>query len=172
MKRVGGVLFLFLHFLVEAQVASDSIAVNLDEVVVTATRTPRLLGNVAVPASIISSKTIYQSGSLRLNDILAEQTGIAVIDNFGKGVQVQGLSSEYTLILLNGEPLIGRTGGVLDISRVSIRGIKKIEIIKGPSSSLYGSEAMGGYCLTALLKYSKPSNIQIFSMRGKWQLAN
>jgi outer membrane receptor for ferrienterochelin and colicins len=144
MKRAGGVLFLFLHFLVEAQVASDSLPVNLNEVVVTATRTPRLLGNVAVPASIISSKTIYQSGSLRLNDILAEQTGIAVIDNFGKGVQVQGLSSEYTLILLNGEPLIGRTGGVLDLSRVSIRGIKKIEIIKGPSSSLYGSEAMGG----------------------------
>ena len=72
MKRVGGVLFLFLHFFVEAQVASDSLPINLDEVVVTATRTPRLLGNVAVPASIISSKTIYQSGSLRLNDILFE----------------------------------------------------------------------------------------------------
>jgi len=135
---------LLVHYLVQAQVPSDSLSINLDEVIVTATRTPRLLGNVAVPASLVSSKTIYQSGSLRLNDILSEQTGIAVIDNFGKGVQVQGLSSEYTLILLNGEPLIGRTGGVLDLSRISIRGIKKIEIIKGPSSSLYGSEAMGG----------------------------
>ena len=144
MKRVGGVLLLLVHYLVQAQVPSDSLSINLDEVIVTATRTPRLLGNVAVPASLVSSKTIYQSGSLRLNDILSEQTGIAVIDNFGKGVQVQGLSSEYTLILLNGEPLIGRTGGVLDLSRISIRGIKKIEIIKGPSSSLYGSEAMGG----------------------------
>jgi outer membrane receptor for ferrienterochelin and colicins len=144
MKRVGGVLLLLLHYLVKAQVPSDSLAINLDEVIVTATRTPRLLGNVAVPASLVSSKTIYQAGSLRLNDILSEQTGIAIIDNFGKGIQVQGLSSEYTLILLNGEPLIGRTGGVLDLSRVSIRGIKKIEIIKGPSSSLYGSEAMGG----------------------------
>ncbi len=144
MKRIGGVLLLLVHYLVQAQVPSDSLSINLDEVIVTATRTPRLLGNVAVPASLVSSKTIYQSGSLRLNDILSEQTGIAVIDNFGKGVQVQGLSSEYTLILLNGEPLIGRTGGVLDLSRISIRGIKKIEIIKGPSSSLYGSEAMGG----------------------------
>lgn len=116
----------------------------MEEVVVTATRSPRLLSNVAIPTSVISAKTIYQSGSLRLSDILSEQTGIILTDNFGKGIQMQGLSSEYTLILLNGEPLIGRTGGVFDLSRVSIRGIKKIEVIKGPSSSLYGSEAMGG----------------------------
>lgn len=128
-----------------AQEHPDSLAFkSIEEVVVTATRTPRLLGNVAIPASIVSSKTLYQSGSLRLNDILAEQTGIVVVDNFGKGIQVQGLSSEYTLILLDGEPLIGRTGGVFDLSRLTIRNIVKIEIIKGPSSSLYGSEAMGG----------------------------
>jgi outer membrane receptor for ferrienterochelin and colicins len=102
------------------------------------------MGNVAIPVTVISAKTLYQTGSLRLNDILAEQTGINIIDNFGKGVQVQGLSSEYTLILIDGEPLIGRTGGVLDLSRITVRNIRKIEIVKGPSSSLYGSEAMGG----------------------------
>ena len=144
MKRIACFLVFLVNISAQAQSISDSLAIDLNEVVVTATRSPRLLGNVAVPASIISSKTIFQSGTLRLNEILSEQTGIAVVDNFGKGVQVQGLSSEYTLILLNGEPLIGRTGGVLDLSRISIRGIKKIEIIKGPSSSLYGSEAMGG----------------------------
>lgn len=117
---------------------------NLDEVVVTATRTPRSMGNVAIPVTVISSKTLYQSGSLRLNDILAEQTGIQVIDNFGKGLQMQGLSSEYTLILIDGEPLIGRTAGVLDLSKITVKNIRKIEIVKGPSSSLYGSEAMGG----------------------------
>ncbi len=128
-----------------AQTNTDSISTkSMDDVIITATRSPRLLSNIAIPASIVSAKTLYQSGSLRLSDILAEQTGIAVIDNFGKGIQMQGLSSEYTLILLNGEPLIGRTGGVLDLSRITIKGIKKIEIIKGPSSSLYGSEAMGG----------------------------
>ena len=46
------------------------------------------MGNIAIPVSVISSKTLYQSGSLRLNDILAEQTGIQVIDNYGKGIQV------------------------------------------------------------------------------------
>jgi|694.fasta_scaffold29113_7 outer membrane receptor for ferrienterochelin and colicins len=138
-------LFISLSVFSVAQEQVDSVALkSIDEVVVTATRSPRLLGNVAIPASIISSKTLYQSGSLRLHDILSEQTGIMVVDNFGKGIQVQGLSSEYTLILLDGEPLIGRTGGVFDLSRLTIRNIVKIEIIKGPSSSLYGSEAMGG----------------------------
>jgi outer membrane receptor for ferrienterochelin and colicins len=138
-------LFLFFPFQLISQIKSDSIFNNtLNEVVVTATRTPRTMGNLSIPVSLINAKTLYQSGSMRLNDILSEQTGLVITDNFGKGIQMQGLSSEYTLVLLDGEPLIGRTGGVLDLSRITIRNIRKIEIIKGPSSSLYGSEAMGG----------------------------
>lgn len=143
--RIIYLFFLLITQIAVAQPAADSARqATMDEVVVTASRTPRLLGNVAVPVTLISSATIYQSGSLRLHDILAEQTGLVLTDNFGKGIQVQGLSSEYTLILIDGEPLIGRTGGVLDLSRISVRNIRKIEVIKGPSSSLYGSEAMGG----------------------------
>jgi len=79
-----------------------------------------------------------------LKDILQEQTGIYITNGFGAGIQMQGLNPDYTLILLNGEPLTGRTAGVLDVNRISIDRIKKIEIAKGPSSSLYGSEAMAG----------------------------
>ncbi|MBP7931394.1 MAG: TonB-dependent receptor [Chitinophagaceae bacterium] len=145
MKFLIQLLVLLISNVAFGQFSTDSAAVKaMDEVVVTATRTPRLMGNVAIPVTVINSKTLYQTGSLRLNDILGEQTGINIVDGFGKGVQVQGLSSEYTLILVDGEPLIGRTGGVLDLSRISVRNIRKIEIVKGPSSSLYGSEAMGG----------------------------
>lgn len=145
MKFLIPLFSLFYSVTAFAQRAIDSASArSMDEIVVTATRTPRLMGNIALPVTVINSKTVYQYGALRLNDILGEQTGIHVIDNFGKGVQVQGLSSEYTLILIDGEPLIGRTGGVLDLSRITVRNIRKIEIVKGPSSGLYGSEAMGG----------------------------
>jgi outer membrane receptor for ferrienterochelin and colicins len=145
MKFLIQLLVLLISNVAFGQMSIDSAkAKAMDEVVVTATRTPRLMGNIAIPVTVINSKTLYQAGSLRLNDILGEQTGINIVEGFGKGVQVQGLSSEYTLILVDGEPLIGRTGGVLDLSRISVRNIRKIEIVKGPSSSLYGSEAMGG----------------------------
>lgn len=145
----------FLIICIPAFSQSDTLFTKtLDELVVTATRTERKLSNVAVPVQIIQQKNISQSGSLRLNDILAEQTGLYITSAgatssagggvFGNGVQIQGLSPDYTLILLNGEPIIGRQGGVIDLSRLTVANIKKIEIVKGPSSSLYGSEAMGG----------------------------
>ncbi|MEZ0131796.1 TonB-dependent receptor plug domain-containing protein, partial [Flavobacterium sp. LBUM151] len=60
------------------------------------------------------------------------------------GVQIQGLDAAYTMILIDGVPLVGRSSGVLDLSRVSVGNIERIEIVKGASSALYGSEAMGG----------------------------
>lgn len=119
-------------------------AKGLDEVIVTATRTERRMGSLSVPVTLVSREVIRRSGSLRLGDILSEQTGLAVVQGFGRGIQVQGLSPEYTLILMDGEPLIGRMAGVLDLSRITVTNIRKIEIVKGPSSSLYGSEALGG----------------------------
>ncbi|MCU0380502.1 MAG: TonB-dependent receptor [Chitinophagaceae bacterium] len=142
--------FILLFSLIFINVAAQQKPVDtmfdrqLEEVVVTATRSERKLSNVTVPTTLIAQKTIRQSGSLRLHDILGEQTGLFITQSFGRGVQMQGLSPDYTLILLNGEPLIGRTGGVLDLSRVAVGNIRRIEIVKGPSSSLYGSEALGG----------------------------
>ncbi|MCU0333577.1 MAG: TonB-dependent receptor [Chitinophagaceae bacterium] len=125
-----------------------------DDVVITATRTERKLSNVAVPALLIGKAQLQAVQLRRLNELLQEQTGIFVTSGsgsgsfgggiFGNGAQLQGMSPDYTLILINGEPIVGRQGGTLNLSRISLSNIKKIEIIKGPASSLYGSEAMGG----------------------------
>lgn len=117
---------------------------HLKDVVVTATRTEKVAEDLPIPVKVISGAQIRRMGSLRLSDVLSEQTGIALINDHGVGLQMQGFSAEYTLILLNGEPLIGRTAGTFDLSRVAVGNIKKIEIVKGPSSSLYGSEALAG----------------------------
>lgn len=125
-------------------VLNSSSDKNLEEVIVTATRNERKLGTLSMPTTLISQKQIKSMGSLRLNDVLGEQTGLFIQNDHGQGVQIQGFSSEYTLILLDGEPLIGRMAGTLELSRLSVGNIKQIEIVKGPSSSLYGSDALAG----------------------------
>ena len=92
-------------------VLKDTLASDGDSVVVTATRSERKLSNITVPVTIINAKTIQQNGALRLTDILKEQTGLTMTSGFGAGVQLQGLNPDYTIILINGEPLVGRTAG-------------------------------------------------------------
>ncbi len=114
------------------------------EVVVTATRTAKQIEDVAVPIQVVTADEIASRGSVRLSDLLATVPGLVLADDHGGGVQVQGFSSDYTLILLDGEPLIGRTAGTLDLSRVTVAGVERVEVVSGPSSSLYGSDALAG----------------------------
>ncbi len=156
MKRPAVLLFTFFIGVVTYGQTDTLFNKTMDEIVITATRTERKLGNVAVPVSIINQKTIQQTGSLRFQDIIQEQTGIVIVNSnlgtslngypnpFGQGVQMLGLDPAYTLILLDGEPLIGRNAGILKLGRLATGNIRQVEIVKGPSSSLYGSEAMAG----------------------------
>jgi outer membrane receptor for ferrienterochelin and colicins len=117
---------------------------RLDDVVVTATRTERSITDVPIPVTVVGVKQIKSMGSLRLNDVLGEQTGINLVTDHGLGIQMQGLSPEYTLILVDGEPLIGRTAGTLELSRVAVGNIQRVEVVKGPASALWGSDALAG----------------------------
>ncbi|GAB1856516.1 TonB-dependent receptor [Flavobacteriaceae bacterium MHTCC 0001] len=119
---------------------------HLGEVIVSATRTARQLSSLPLPAQVISKRDIRSSNSVRLSDILNEQTGLITVPDFGggQGIQLQGLDSQYTLILIDGVPLVGRSAGTLDLSRVTVGNIKQIEVVKGASSALYGNEALGG----------------------------
>src|SRR5699024_6089341 len=102
-----------------------------DAVVVTATRTRKAVEDVPMPVMVVDKEEIDRSGNTRLSEVLAEQTGLQLVSNHGTGVQVQGFSSEYTLIMVNGQPLIGRRAGTLDLDRISVGNIKQIEMIKG-----------------------------------------
>ncbi|MGJ1418254.1 TonB-dependent receptor [Sphingobacterium spiritivorum] len=125
----------------------------LDEVAITQTNKarPTLIdpANAAMPVTVIDRKTIELMGSRRLDEILKEQTGIAIVNNTSGGarsvgVQMQGFSSQYIMILIDGQPMLGRNSGNFDLSRISVANIERIEIIKGASSCLYGSDALGG----------------------------
>lgn len=140
-------IFLFLTGVSFSQEGLKKIdSIKLEEVLVTATRTKRQLSSLPLPAQIITKEQIKASNSLRLSDVINEQTGLITVSDFGggEGLQLQGMDSAYTLVMIDGVPLIGRSAGTLDLERITVANIKQIEVIKGASSCLYGSEAMGG----------------------------
>ena len=118
--------------------------VRTGPVVVTATRAAKALEDVAVPTTVVDARAIRQQGAVRLGDVLETVPGLQLFDDHGGGVQVQGFASDYTLVLLDGEPVVGRTAGTLDVDRLAVAGIERVEVVEGPSSSLYGSEALAG----------------------------
>ncbi|SHL70484.1 outer membrane receptor for ferrienterochelin and colicins [Chitinophaga jiangningensis] len=154
---------------------TDTVADNkvLQEVVVTATRNEQLQKQIPIAVTVIKKEQLQSMGAMHLDQVLAEQTGLFITSNHGTGVQMQGLEAEYTLILLDGEPLIGRTAGTLDLSRIVVSNIERIEIVKGPVSSLYGSDAMAGVINIITSNKSKKGQTNATARYGSnntWQL--
>ena len=139
---------------------------NLSEVVVSATRTERSVEDLPMPVTVLNTEQIQETGGVRLSEILREQTGLQISSDHGAGLQMQGLDSDYILILLDGEPLIGRTAGTFDLDRISVSNIDRIEILRGPSSAIYGSEAMAGV-VNIITKTSSENSKIDFSLRQR-----
>ena len=123
--------------LAQGDTGTDSVKLQqLEEVVITATRNERTVGVLPMPVTLVQSPQIKMMGSVRLNDVLSEQTGLVVVPQVngqGSGIQIQGFNPDYTLILVDGEPIIGRYTGSLELSRLTVGNIKQIEIVKEPS---------------------------------------
>lgn len=112
--------------------------------VVTATRSSQDIESVPISVDVISEEEILNSASNSLRDILLEQAGISLSPGEDNAIQIQGFESDYTLILIDGQPLIGRIRGAFDVSRINTSNIQQVEVVKGPSSALWGSDALAG----------------------------
>lgn len=123
-------------------------ALTLDQIVVTGTRSERMLKHAPVTTQVIKEETIAESGAANLAEVLQRVTGVTVESNaLGTGtstVELQGFGSNHVLVMVDGMKMIGRVRGDLDISQIPSGQIERIEIVKGATSTLYGSEAMGG----------------------------
>ena len=139
--------FVFFTF-VNAQEKKDTILIDrdIDEINISVAKTVKPIKDLPIPVLIISDNEIQQFGASTLEDVINKQTGIVgtTTKTGSKGFQMQGLDASYTSILIDGFPLIGRSFGTLNLDRISISDIESIEIIKGSSSSLYGSNALAG----------------------------
>lgn len=123
---------------------------NFDEpverVVVTGTRTPKLLAASPVKVDVIDKAEISRLSKGTLRQVLEVMPGVVVrrSQKDGYNVQLSGFNGDHVLVLINGQPVISPTGSSVDLDQISVANIRQIEIVRGAASVLYGSSAMGG----------------------------
>jgi len=123
----------------------EKTLIEMSSIVITGTRTERYLKDVPVTTQVLKGAKLRESGPMDVSNILNELTGVSIVENqFGTGAELSGFDADHILVLVDGMELVGRTNGQLDISQIPTDQIERIEVVKGASSALYGSDAMGG----------------------------
>ncbi len=119
---------------------------SLQEVVVTGTGTRHLLKDAPVQTEVITRRMLQSYGGKSLEDILSGLTSSFAFNegDMGSQMQLNGLGNSYILILIDGKRIHGDVGGENELSLIDPQNIEKIEIVKGASSALYGSDAIAG----------------------------
>jgi vitamin B12 transporter len=132
--------------------------INLDDVVVTATRTPQPREAVIADVSLIQAEEIQRTGQTTLVELLAQQPGIEITSSGGAGtissIFMRGTNSGHVVVLIDGMRVDSATLGSTAFENLPVGQIDKIEILRGPATSLYGQDAIGGV-------------IQIFTKKGE-----
>jgi outer membrane receptor for ferrienterochelin and colicins len=115
------------------------------DVVVTGSRAPEELNQAVVFTDVVSRQAIRESGARDAGEALEHLPSLQLTRSFrGTEIWLRGLDPQYTLVLLDGDRMIGRSGGAVDLTRVGVERVDRIEIVRGPASALYGSDALAG----------------------------
>ena len=130
---------------------------NLPDMVVTATRTETAKNQLAAAATVYTRQDIERLQAKTLPELLSGSTGIDIVQTGGYGkdtnIYMRGTNSDHVLVLIDGIKVGSVTSGTTPFQFIPIDQVERVEIIRGPQSSLYGSEAIGGV-------------IQIFTRKG------
>ncbi len=132
---------------------------DLDQVVVTANYTPVKADKSIYNIKVIDQRQIQLKAATTLTDILKDQVNIQITHDpsLGSGIRLKGLSGNNVKILVDGVPVIGRMGGNIDLDQLNLFNIDHIEVVEGPMSVVYGSNALAG-AINIITKENSRSN--------------
>ncbi len=128
------------------QVMLRSMSINMDEVVVTGQYTPQAVDKSIFRVKVIGAREIDQKASNNLNELMATELNIRSMNDgaLGSRITLQGLGGEHIKFLIDGVPVIGRMNGNIDLNQLNLYNVGHVEIIEGPMSVIYGSNALAG----------------------------
>jgi tonB-dependent receptor plug len=152
------IAFLTLQAFAQNDKDNKDKEIKLNEVIVTATRAQRNLKNVPITVQVVTAEDIRKSQATDFQSFLeTEFAGINFTYDGGMpNINMMGFGGKYVLFLVDGERMAGETFDNIDYNRIDLDNIERIEIIKGASSSLYGSNALGGVINIITKKAHKP----------------
>lgn len=139
---------------------------SFDEVVVTATRTENDVKKVPASTQVITQEDIKRGGATSVRNALSMYANIfqkSKVRGGGHDIIIRGMETKHSLVMVNGRRISNEAdanglGNAMSLDRININDVEKIEIVRGPSSALYGSEAMGGV-LNIITKPSKEQTL-------------
>lgn len=137
---------------------------TLPETVVTATRIPTALERIPAGVTVIDRETIERRGYQTLAETLAAVPGFRLRSSGGPGAEtlafIRGAETRHTLVLLDGVPINdpSNPGGLFDFGKDSLGDVERIEIVRGPMSTLYGSGAIGGV-INIITRRAEPGRV-------------
>jgi outer membrane receptor for ferrienterochelin and colicins len=122
------------------------MSVQLDDIVVTAQPAPTSSENALQSIRVIKRERIEQLGANNLAQLLQQDINIRIQQDpiIGSGLSLLGVGGENVKILIDGVPVIGRLNGSIDLSQINLNNVERIEIVEGPMSVSYGTDAIGG----------------------------
>ena len=151
MKHLYSILsvLLLVHLSVHAQ-QTDSVKATFNEIVVTATKTETPYFAIGSSVSVITSKEISERHLKTIIDVLREEPGLSIIEQGGPGklanVFMRGANTNHTLVIIDGVTMndASSPNNAFDFSALNTNDVDRIEIVRGPQSTLYGSDALAG----------------------------
>ncbi|MFQ5834673.1 MAG: TonB-dependent receptor plug domain-containing protein [bacterium] len=132
----------------EAEENQEESILELEKIVITATRSPHLLKDVPVSTTVITEKEIEQTGASTVAEALETAAGMRVTTYGSTGslstAHIRGSAAHQVLVLMDGRGLNPATSGTVDLGFLPLQNIERIEVVRGPFSSLYGANALSG----------------------------
>lgn len=152
--------------------AAPAGAVDLPQVVVIASREPLPRDQVTADVVVIDSDRIRASAADSVEDLLRREAGVQISRNGGPGqsagVLIRGASASGTLVLIDGVRVGSATLGLVAMNSIALAQIERIEVLRGPASSLYGADALGGVIRITTLRGAGPLNFSARAAVGEY----
>lgn len=136
---------------------------SLDEVVITGLNTPERQKDALSVYKIITREQIQAQGAVTLDEVMKNQLNVRVNNDniLGSNMRMQGLSGDKVKILIDGLPINGREGGNINLSQINMNNVDRIEMIQGPMSVVYGTDALGGIINIITKTEKKPFSVNV-----------